>query len=208
MPGSGLRLTGEEFTRHQALSSRQVSFSLTESCPLRCAHCIVDTVPASVRSKTLRTDDASALAEGLPALVARGVRFIGFTGGEPLLALGQLKTLSDAAAAAGLECTVVTACHWARSPAAARRTIGNLAGIHNWQLSTDVFHTPFVPVAWVVSAARAVLEEGRNPMVRIAAHLPLAGASLALYNSVRQALPESVPIFVQPITPNGRAAAV
>jgi Radical SAM superfamily/Iron-sulfur cluster-binding domain len=206
MPDSGLRLTGDEFTAHQALSSRQVTFSLTESCPLRCSHCIVDTVPASDHSRTMTLEDATSLAAKLPELVPRGVCLIGFTGGEPFLAPRQLRVLSRAAAEAGMNCTVVTACHWARSVEGARRVIAGLPGIHNWHLSTDIFHTEFVPVSWVVSAALAAATEGRTPMIRIAANLPLSGKSAKLYDEVSRAIPDSIPVFVQPITPNGRAA--
>ena len=121
------------------------------------------------------------------------------------MALQQLRKLSRAAVFAGMDCTVVTACHWAKTTAVAEKVIASLPGIRNWHLSTDIFHTEFVPASYVFNAARAVIAQGRNCMIRVTAQLPLSGKSAGLYAEIREALGETVPVFVQPITNNGRA---
>src|SRR5690348_13677215 len=98
-------LTGAELTAFQRQATRHIAFSLTEACPLRCAHCIVSTVPtAKASSVTLSLEQARDYAEQLPALHKKGVSRVSFTGGEPLLAFEQLRLLSEAAVNAGMEC--------------------------------------------------------------------------------------------------------
>ncbi len=151
---------------------------------------------------------AQSYAGQLAGLRPQGVRMISFTGGEPLLASRQLRLLSDAAKAANMECTVVTACHWAGSDAAADHTLTEFASITNWQLSMDVFHEEFVPWDNVVRAARAALIHGQRPLIRMAASVPLNEQHLDLYGRIRSSLPDAVPIVVQPVTLNGRGKSV
>lgn len=204
----GLRLSREEFTAQQALSSRHVTFSITEACPLRCSHCIVDTVAASDRSRTLSVRNAQILAAGFKDLAARGVRFVSFTGGEPLLAFRQLRTLSFAAEAAGMQCSVVTACHWAATSHTATRVVEGLPAIQTWHISSDIFHEDYLHHDFVVRAAHAVVGQGRKCLVRMTANLPLSGRSQLLYDQLRDVIPAEVDIFLQPITTNGRATAL
>jgi organic radical activating enzyme len=205
---AGIRMTAEELTRQQQLAASHVTFSLTEACPLRCRHCIVNTVPAADHSRTMPLERAQSYAAQLPHLRARGVWLLSFTGGEPFVASRQLRLLSDAAAAAGMHSTVVTACHWAATESSASATVANFPGIMHWQLSADVFHEEFVSWQNVVRAALAVTLDGRDAMVRMAASIPLSEQHLDLHRRIRQSLPENVPIVVQPITLNGRGASI
>src|SRR5215471_7526744 len=116
-------MSADALVRQQQLSARHVTFSLTEACPLRCRHCIVNTVSASDRTRTMPLERAESYAAQLPSLRARGVSLVSFTGGEPLVAARQLRVLSDAAAAAEMESTVVTAAHWAKTEGSARDTV-------------------------------------------------------------------------------------
>ncbi|MBI3950745.1 MAG: radical SAM protein [Acidobacteria bacterium] len=204
----GVSLTGNQLTLLGALSARHVGFSLTEACPLKCRHCIVSTVSAAVRSRTMPMERAKQYAGQLPALTERGVQFISFTGGEPLLAPKQLQLLSEAAVCAGLECTVVTACHWATSDSATRRVIAAFPNIASWHLSTDVFHEEFVPLHNVLRAARVAVAESRRVMVRMAATVPLSERHQQMHQELQAQLPDGAPIVVQPITQMGRGASI
>ena len=202
-----LPLSGDELREYQKLHSQHVTFSLTESCPLRCAHCIVATVSASDHSRTMPVARAEAYASQLPELAKRGVKFLSFTGGEPLLARRQLKLLSDGARRAGLECHVVTACHWATSAATAEKVIASLPAISCWHLSTDVFHSEYVTIDHVVRAAKAATKLGRSVVIRLSITLPQSPEIIAIYDGIRKTLPD-VPIHVQPIIGMGRGASV
>ncbi|MCC7418249.1 MAG: radical SAM protein [Acidobacteria bacterium] len=204
----GAILTTEQLTGLQALSARHVAFSLTEACPLACRHCIVSTVPVADTTRYLSVEAAERYAGELPELAARGVVRISFTGGEPMLARRQLEILSRAAVASGMTCTIVTACHWAATPAAARQHIRHFDAIEHWHLSTDIYHLEFAPMEVVLHAAREAIGAGRKALVRMAAPVPLPAEHQALYSALLEQLPPGVGIAVQPVTRNGRGAAI
>lgn len=206
--GVGVTLTGNELIGLGVLSAQHIAFSLTEACPLQCQHCIVATVLPSDKSRTMPIEQAKAYARQFPEMNRRGVRFISFTGGEPLLAREHLRLMSEAAVNASLECTVVTACHWAGTELAAARTVAEFPHIGNWHLSADVFHEEFTPLSNVVRAGKAAIGEGRRAMVRMAAAIPLSGKHLAMHESLREELPDEVDIVVQPVTKVGRGASI
>jgi pyruvate-formate lyase-activating enzyme len=203
----GLPMSGDQLREHQRLAAQHVTFSVTESCPLRCVHCIVATVPANDRSRTMPMERAESYAAQMGALARRGVRFVSFTGGEPLLARRQLQLLSRAARDAGMESTVVTACHWATSTATAEKVVASLPDIECWQVSTDEFHRDYVSVDHVIRAAKAASKFGRNVMVRLSMSLPESDTIVSIYNELREALPD-IRIFAQPIIAMGRGASV
>lgn len=202
-------MTAEELARFQRETERHLSFSLTLACPLRCAHCMVGTRPAGRREGvTMAPESAAAYATEMPTLAAMGIERISFTGGEPLLAQPQLDLLSRAAAAAGIASTVVTACHWAKDPEAARRLVARFPGVRHWHLSTDYHHARYLDPICVLNAARAALDQGREVVVRMAvARLPGAD-EWALVEWVRERLPDGAGLALQPITPVGRALEI
>jgi pyruvate-formate lyase-activating enzyme len=204
----GIRLTRDRLIEHQKLSAQHVTFSVTEACPLRCPHCIVATVPAHDASRTMPLSRAARCADQLPALLPRGVRFISFTGGEPLLASEQVRVLARSANAAKMTCTIVTACHWAGTDAAAQRTVESFGEVDDWHLSTDLFHAAYVPATHIVRAAQAVRAASKHAVVRMAATVPLSAEHRAVYQWLKTSLPEDVDIVVQPVTRMGRARAL
>lgn len=190
------------------MAARHVAFSLTEACPLRCSHCIVSTVSPSNKTRTMSLKDAERYASEMPRLRERGIEVVSFTGGEPLLAPHLLHLLSGAATRVGISCTVVTACHWATSKAAAERTVSEYPHIAHWHLSTDLFHEEFIPRAHVLTAAAAAHALGRGVQVRMAASMPPAKAHEELYRSLVNGLPAGVSVAVQPVTSNGRGSRI
>lgn len=208
VPEIGLKFTPAQLLNQQRLAPEHVIISLTEACPLRCSHCIVATVPAADRSRTMPMDRAERYAEQFAALRQRGVTLVSFTGGEPLLAPRQLALLSQAASRAGMACTVVTACHWARTEASARAVVNRFSAISGWQLSMDVFHLEFLPPEAVLNAARAVVAAGRDATVRMAASQPFSFEHRLLYEFMRRELPGGTPIIVQPVLQVGRGESV
>ena len=193
-------MTGQEFARFQAATMAHLSFSLTLACPLRCAHCMVATVsPRDADSASLPVTVARRFAAEMPAVAAMGISRISFTGGEPFVAREQLSILSDAAARAGIGCTVVTACHWAKTPSIAARTIAAFPALDRWHVSTDVFHSDQLDPVFVVNAARALCDAGREVQIRMAVPADPGGDEAALLDWLRQRLPAGVGFAVQPV---------
>ena len=171
-PDPKLPLRLEQLARVQTIASNHLTFSLTLACPLKCGHCIVDAGPEKGHT-TMPVEIAELYAGQMADLWEHGIQVVSFTGGEALLALRQLKILSEAATAVGMRCGVVTAAHWARTPAAAAKTIQELPGIGVWDISIDSYHEPFVPFDNVRRAYEAAIEHGRRATIRFAYHDPI-----------------------------------
>ncbi len=171
-PDPRLPLRLDQLVAVQASASNHLTFSLTLACPLKCGHCIVDAGPDKGHT-TMPLEIAERYAGQLEDLYEQGIRRVSFTGGEPLLARRQLQALSEAAVAAGMECGVVTAAHWARTPEAAAKTIRHFSAIAQWDISIDAYHEPFVSFDNVQRAYEAAGELGRHATIRFTYHDPL-----------------------------------
>ena len=108
----------------------------------------------------MEPERVALFARQMRTLSECGVRYVSFTGGEPLMYPERVDTLSRAAVERGMSASVVTACHWASSPEAAGRMVDALPHIGTWHLSTDEFHTEFVPHQQAVWAALAASSAG------------------------------------------------
>jgi len=201
----GYELTGEELTALQRLGTGHIAFSLTLACPMRCAHCMVSTVPADEAKRvSLSAGQARKFATEFPKLRGKGVERISMTGGEPLLVPRQLRFLAESAVEAGLECTIVTGCHWAGSIESARQTLTSQPHIRTWHLSADRFHQALLPIEHVVRAAAAAVESERDVLVRMAVTVPPTDEDIRLYERLTEMLPPGVPIAAQRIGKHGR----
>jgi Predicted Fe-S oxidoreductases len=143
---------------------KEVLFSLTTKCNLRCAHCDIEQSGALLnKSAALRFTAACARA---------GIERVGFTGGEPFLALGLMCAIVKAAAARGmLFGRIMTNGAWFRSTKELDAALGRLlrAGYDgDLCLSVDAFHRQDLKrCASFVRAARAIWR--RHDIVSIAA---------------------------------------
>ncbi|RYE88067.1 MAG: radical SAM protein [Hyphomicrobiales bacterium] len=169
--GGKTLVTPAELAREQTAAASHLTFTMTLACPLRCAHCIVGAGPEKGYT-TMPLAIAERYAAQMGELYDHGIRMISFTGGEPLLARPQLRVMSDAAAAAGMTCGVVTAAHWASSPDRARAVVEDFPGLSVWDLSLDVYHQPYFPYAYVRTAYEAARACNRFAIVRFAYHDP------------------------------------
>lgn len=186
----------------QALASRRLGFSVTKACPLRCAHCSVSAAPDLKHTTYTSTFTDKVVAE-MPELARAGITCIDFTGGEPTLAPDFIHRVSEAAAAQGMSVGIVSAAHWATSAAQAHRFIERFPCVTHWDISTDIYHLPFVPIERVRLAFEALSAQGRPPMVRVAHHEPLSYPEAELIASIHRFAGERMGF--QPIGPVGRA---
>lgn len=195
-----------DFTEAQRLSSRRLGFSVTKACPLRCGHCSVSALP-QLSNTTFRADFGMAVAQQLPALRSAGIEFIDFTGGEPTLATQFVCAVSAAARDVGISTGIVSAAHWAKTEATARRFVEVLfKDIDNWDISTDIYHLEFVPLSFVERAFGVLTDAGRTPVIRIAYHEPMTYDDALLIDRVQ--LFAGNRIAFQPVGPVGRATEI
>jgi pyruvate-formate lyase-activating enzyme len=184
LPGAGLLLT------------------LTQRCPLRCAHC----------------SSASGPVGGQPD-PRELVRFVGsfgpqdrpevmmMTGGEPLLLPELVTELAETAHRAGTRSALLTGAFFAREPRPPARILRAIRAVDHFSVSIDVFHERQVPRSDVFRLLRLVLDDG----VPVSLHAVGAGphdAYLAdLTAEARRVFGDRVPMLVNTVRPLGRAAA-
>lgn len=186
----------------RALASRRLGFSVTQACPLRCAHCSVSASP-DLKSTTFPDSFTNQAVDEMPALAGIGITCIDFTGGEPTLAADFVGRVSEAAACHGVSAGIVTAAHWATTDALGRRFLQRFPHVNHWDISTDIYHLPFVPVDRIRRAFDLLAESGRMPMLRIAHHEPLSYEEAVLIDRVHRFA--GTRMSFQPIGPVGRA---
>lgn len=165
-------ISNAELVQEQAGARTHLTFLLTLACPLKCAHCIVDAGPDKGHT-TMPLEVAHWYASQMPELYERGIRLLSLTGGEPFLARPQLKAMSEAGAAAGMECGVVTAAHWAGSRRKAKSVVNAFPALSTWDISIDSYHLEFLPYERVRTAYLAVKEAGRRAIIRFTFNEPL-----------------------------------
>lgn len=156
----------------------------------------------------MSTDLAHKCASELIKLRDLGVRRISFTGGEPILASRQLHILSESAAKAGIECTIVTSGYWAFSQDAAADVVKSFPEISIWHLSTDMYHQEFVPLSYIQNASREILYHGGKVVIRMTVSEPPSKEEEKIFEITRSLLPIEIPIDVQPIIKVGRASSL
>ncbi|MCE7974157.1 MAG: radical SAM protein [Leptolyngbya sp. PLA1] len=197
--------TAANFHEAQSLSSRRLGFSVTSACPLRCGHCSVSASP-DLSHTTWRAAFAERVAAQMEELGRAGVRFVDFTGGEPTLAREFVPRVAAAAKAAGMVTGMVTAAHWAASDGGARRTIEQFGAVDRWDISTDVYHLPFVSLDQVRRAFERLGEAGKQPLLRIAHHEPMGLEDARLIDRAHRFAGRRMAF--QPIGPVGRGKLV
>lgn len=193
------------FLDSQRVSSQRIGFSVTQACPLRCAHCSVEASP-ELGKTTFTPAFAHQVAEQLPDLFQMGIRYLDFTGGEPTLARNFVQIVSKAADDAGMTCGLVTAAHWAKSAEGADSFLRAFPHVHNWDISTDIYHLPFVPFDFVANGYAAIRARGGSVQLRIAHHEPISFEEAKLIWQTYQMAGRQ--ISFQPIGPVGRGKDV
>ncbi|MES2979607.1 MAG: radical SAM protein [Pseudomonadota bacterium] len=178
-----------------------VAFHITDRCNIRCAHCMPESAPECVS----RMGEAE-LCGWIAALAALGrTRKICLTGGEPFVERKLLLAASDAAAANGLECAVMTNASWGTSGEAAVRVLQRYPGITKIGISTDRFHREFVSPEYVRHVVHACVELGKTVLVRVSYLQDAAGELTETRASLGASLRHLDTVEAQPVMALGRA---
>ena len=137
--------------------------SLTQKCPLRCAHCFVESGPE--RTEHARLDDFRRWIDSLVA--APSVEVVALSGGEPWSHPAALRYAVEACHRAGVYSMVCTSGFWAATPEKAARLLDSFPRPSAICLSTDVFHEPFVPLEQLRHAVEAAVQRDIEVMYQI-----------------------------------------
>jgi pyruvate-formate lyase-activating enzyme len=179
-----------------------VLISVTNRCPLSCAHC------SSTSMRSGREPDAAQLARFVGSF-RRGPapRVLMLTGGEPLLRPGLVAALARSARRAATRSAVLTGAFFAvhdRVPAAIQDAID---AVDHFSVSIDAFHEREVPRERVFRLLRRVLEGGTAASVHALGSGPDDTYLDDLADEVRREFGDAMPILASTVRPVGRAAA-
>jgi GTP 3',8-cyclase len=149
---------------------RDLRISITDRCNFRCVYCMPKTVfgrdyPFLPRTDLLSFEEIARIAR---LFVARGVKKIRLTGGEPLLRHGVENLIETLAAIPGLEVTLTTNGSLLRQKAASLRA----AGLERITVSLDALDDTLFkrmndadyPVAKVLEGIEAAAVAGLRPI--------------------------------------------
>ena len=171
------------------------------ACNLSCGHCIFRCGPNDDR--TMGVERARTFIEQAGEA---GVRRIVFTGGEPFLHPHELRELIRHTAGQGMKSALVTNAAWASSRVEAKAYLASLkkTTLESITLSTDRYHLLEVPLENLRNALEASRDMGLQTAVKIS-RLPQDSVAEGLYRALRT---DFANIFIQDISPVGRAAAL
>lgn len=180
-----------------------LTLSLTNRCPLQCAHCGPRSGPAEHG-----TIDQATVNDALDVARARRFAAVNLTGGEPFILGPALEPIVRAVTARGLWSRITTGGFWAATLDAARRRMAPLAaaGLNEICLSCSEEHQEFVPFENLVNAVRASREHFVNTAINLGlgADSPLSEAGVQERFRIAGApIPK---VFRSKLIPFGRAA--
>lgn len=181
-----------------------VLVSVTNRCPLGCAHCSASSTPAG------QEPDSTALTRFVDSFSLRpghAPRVMMLTGGEPLLRPRLVAELVHRARRAGTRTAVLTGAFFAvrdRLPDTVQDVID---AIDHFSVSIDTFHEREVPRASVFRLLRDVLDSGTAASIHALGSTPDDGYLDELAADVRRTFGDAMPILASTIRPVGRAAS-
>jgi len=141
-----------------------LTLKLTNRCPAQCAHCCTSSGPESWQGPL---DYGLAETALLQSLELGCFDHLSFTGGEALVYMDDVLSLSRLAHSHGYTVSVVTNGFWAGSPRRAHVYALQLkrAGVTTIKVSTSPFHRRYIPTANVANAWVAAEDIGLEVMI-------------------------------------------
>lgn len=162
-----------------------IAVSVTNSCPLKCKHCISGSAPDTAR--------------GDPALVAtfdkllsewNVIEHVTFTGGEPFHYPKKLKEFAECADAHHVRYGVITGAFWAKSERSCSRYLNTVRNLATMTISTDLYHLQFVTQRHVLNAVRAARARDIHVKVRFTHAEPMTSDEVKINEDLRAELHE------------------
>lgn len=181
-----------------------LSISVTERCPLSCAHCAPQSGPS--KSRVIDTELARTALVGANEYGCALVNFSG--GGEPFAAKDVLIGLVKEAAALRMMTRVTTSAVWATAPSTALAELGELreAGLEQIFLSCSDEHQAAVPLEQVVHGAAAARRLGILPFLYLVRKTRSSLTVEAVHREFDRLSVQAPHLFTADEIPLGRAA--
>lgn len=178
-----------------------LAISVTNGCPLTCAHCISRSGPNGQRASPQLSKKVGEMLDVSPF----ATNAVSLTGGEPFYEPDTLADLIKEVKKRGHRVIVITSAFWAKNYVSARGTLLSHPGIDELVLSHDTFHNRQVSVAFLKNAYLAARDLDIRAKIRLVRHSDPTEAERAAEESVREfAAPAD--IEMQRLIRYGRAA--
>jgi pyruvate-formate lyase-activating enzyme len=182
---------------------RAAYVSLTETCPLRCRHCFVESAPD--RSERV-PDDFARWIESVAS--TPGVDVLFFSGGEPFSHPAALRAALESCDRNGVMPIVCTSGFFGRSEATVARLLDAFPLVKCLWLSTDVFHEEFVPLEWLRNVAVVAKARGIAVGFQIVDDAPESSPFMARFaDTIGHDLAPERDIVIVPLAEQGRATS-
>ncbi len=179
-----------------------VLLTVTQRCPLSCAHC------SSSSSMSAAATDPARLVEFVGSFSPRNrPALMMLTGGEPLLLPELVVLLAETARRAGTRTALLTGAFFAAADTVPARIMRAARAVDHFSVSVDAYHERQVPRHHVFRLLRVLLDAG----VRVSLHMVGSGSDdpylAALTAQTRREFDDRVPMLVNTVRSVGRAAA-
>jgi len=178
-----------------------IYLSLTQRCPLHCAHCSTE---STLTGEQIASDELVAFVRSMPYHGTPSLLY--FTGGEALMRPKLIETLTGEAHARSISTVLLTGGFFLRhSDRAPDRIWSVLASQDHVSLSVDRFHEDEVPRARVLALLTRLAASGVDTSVQ------LTGTNLGdpyietAIQDIRSRTEGQTPILVSLLAPVGRA---
>ncbi|MEU9272129.1 radical SAM protein [Streptomyces sp. NPDC048251] len=208
MPDHGLTEKGVAMRLAELMALRQrivagALVSLTERCPLSCAHC---STAATRRGRDL---DSAALLGFLRTFTpADRPDVLMLTGGEPLLRPGLVIEAAVAARARGTRTAVLSGAFFADGGSLPPTVCEVARAVDHFSLSLDAFHERQVPRRNVFDVLDALLGTGVAVSLHLLADGPADPYPDEVGAQVRRRFGTDVPMLVGQVRPVGRGGTL
>lgn len=191
-----------ELIRLRPMPGAGLLVSMTQRCPLRCAHCSTSSTmdgPQPQAADLLRFF-GSFTAANRPEVVL-------LTGGEPLLRPDLVARLAASARGAGVRSAVLTGAFFAQGGRIPDRILRLVDAVDHFSVSIDAYHEREVARDNVFRLLTAVLARGVEVSLHAVGTEPDDPYLAGLIAQVRAAFGDRVPVLVNTVRAVGRAAA-
>jgi MoaA/NifB/PqqE/SkfB family radical SAM enzyme len=189
-------------TSNQKKYGNFIAFSITNSCPLNCDHCITN-----ANSNDMEFTSAINYLQCLSQLININpqIEQIIITGGEPFYKPEKLKIFSNFCSANKLDLAVMTSGYWAFNYDNALEIINEYSGIKNYCISTDKYHIKYVPIDYIKNAYLAAKSLDKKVSIKITGETNNSLKKKTYLNGIFQFIEDEKDLIFQNLMPIGRA---
>jgi hypothetical protein len=148
---------GEIYSRRmRVLEPHTITVLTTDKCTAECRHCCMNSAPSREHRLTYEQME-TALRD---VFLHNDIKVVVFAGGEPTLLGDDLLRAISFCRLHGVVTRIITNAYWATSLPAARDKCRALreAGLEEFNVSTDDYHEPYIPLQHVKWAYEAAME--------------------------------------------------